>query len=397
MSKKRKHRPLATQVSKLLTFWIPVRAWRQRARKRLVAGSRYWKVRRVQNRLLDKKVRATERLVVFLVPQRSTMSGGVYSIFSIARHSRSFRHLHGAEVLVMTYPNREKMTYIHQPNFDNTERVFRFEQLLKFTRLKSLTLHIPEYLSADFANHLTPDCIGFLQALPDFHINILNQNIKLMPEPHQLDALRALGHRLTQTNAHHRYANQAVADRYNMPALLLPAYTDLSMYQSADFDEKRDLVIYSPDPHPDKADILAAIGKALPDYELREIRGIPFGEYMDLATQARFAITFGEGYDGYLTQPIKQGGISFAVYNDDFFPTNAYLAYPNIFSSYDEMRKNIVAVMKDLLAKPDEYRELNAALKDAIHSLYSYDDYLDRIRRFYDGDYDFSPRPADGA
>lgn len=392
MSRTKKHRPFVTQLAKLLTFWIPVRAWRQRARKALVLGNPYRKVHRAQDRLLDRALLDSERLVVFLVPERTTMSGGVHSIFSIARHSRSFRHLHGAEVLVMTYPNREQMTYIHQPNFENAERVLRFEQLLKFTRLKSLILHIPEYLSADFVNQLTPACIGFLRAQPDLHINILNQNIKLMPEAHRLDALRALGRRLTQTSAHHRYATQAMADQFNMPTLLLPAYTDMTTYRPTDFDGKRDLVIYSPDAHPDKADILAAIGKALPEYELREIRGIPFGEYMTLATQARFSITFGEGYDGYLTQPIKLGGISFAVYNDDFFPTDAYLAYPNIFSGYDDMRNGIVAVMTSLIESPEEYRRLNTALTNAIYSLYGFDTYLDCIARFYQGRFDHTPR-----
>lgn len=382
------------ELAKLLTFWIPVSTWRKRARKALVVGNPYRKVHRAQDRLLDRKLLASERLVIFLVPERTTMSGGVHSIFSIARHSRSFQQLHGAEVIVMTYPNRERQTYVHQPNFENAETVFRFEQLLRFTSLKSLILHIPEYLSADFVSQLTVDHLSYLRRLPDFQINILNQNIKLMPEAHQLNELRALAQHLTQTTAHHRYATQAVADQFNMPTLLLPAYTDLSMYRPTEFEDKRDLVIYSPDAHPAKADILAAIGKALPRYELREIRGIPFSEYMTLATQARFAITFGEGFDGYLAQPIRQGGVSFAVYNEDFFPSEEYLAYPNIFSSYEEMQNNIVAVMKDLLTNPDEYRDLSAALKRASDNLYSYDAYLASIAHFYEGRFDFTPQAA---
>ena len=71
-----------------------------------------------------------------------------------------------------------------------------------------MILHIPEYYADDFYNDLTEKDIEFLKSIKKLHINIMNQNIELMPEPEKLKDLYKLTNNITQTIAHDRYATQ---------------------------------------------------------------------------------------------------------------------------------------------------------------------------------------------
>ena len=102
-----------------------------------------------------------------------------------------------------------------------------------------------------------------------------------MPEAGQFVRLRELADELTQSVAHHAYFSQAFADKYDLPTLLLPAYTDLSAYTPSTYGDKEKLIIYSPDDAPHKERCLELIRKWHPEYELLEIRDITFDQYMN--------------------------------------------------------------------------------------------------------------------
>lgn len=333
-----------------------------------------------------------DRLMVILVPEHNSMSGGIFSMFSIATHLRRIRRLHGHEVLVMTRPQRANLTYFRNTNFVNSENVHRFQQLQLCTKLRELYLHVPEYAAGGFLDDLSPADLARLKGVERLRINILNQNVKLMPEPDALAGLRSLTDELSQSVAHHAYFSQDEADRYRLPTLLLPAYTDLSHYAPSGFADKERLIIYSPDDAPHKEACLATIRRSMPDFELVEIRDIAFDHFMDLATRCMFSITFGEGFDGYLAQPIHQGGIGFATFEKEFFPSEHFLDYENIFAGPDDMVAGICARMRALAADPDRYAALNRRWVAEYDKLYSYDDYRERIRRLAMGEFDFHPR-----
>lgn len=333
-----------------------------------------------------------EKLLVILVPEHNAMSGGIFSMFSIASHLRRMRRLHGHEVLVMTRPQKSLLTYFRNTNFVNSENVYRFQQLQLCTKMKELYLHVPEYLAGGFLDDLSPDDTALLKGVGRLRINILNQNVKLMPEPAALEGLRSLTAELSQSVAHHAYFSQEEADRYRLPTLLLPAYTDLSHYAPSGFADKERLIIYSPDDAPHKEACLSAIRRTMPDFELVEIRDITFDQFMDLATRCMFSITFGEGFDGYLAQPIHQGGIGFATFEKEFFPSEHFLDYENIFAGPDDMIGGICARMRALAGDPERYADLNRRWVGEYDKLYSYDDYRERVRRLAMGEFDFHPR-----
>lgn len=318
------------------------------------------------------------------------MSGGIYSFFSIVEQMRRLRREHGYDIITMTRPNPFEETYFRNTNFRNSENVYRFSQLQLCLAAEEIYIQVPEYAAATFCEDISGAVRAYLSRRK-VKINILNQNVQLMPERDEFKSIYKLTSDVTQSVAHHAYFSQAYADRYRLPTLLLPAYTDLSQYPSCGFAQKEKLIIYSLDEAKHKSACLQKIRVAFPDFELIEIKGIPFDKFMDLATRCTFSITFGEGFDGYLAQPIIQGGIGFAVYNDEFFPSRHFLEYKNIFSSADEMVSRICEVMRELLADPEAYTALNASFAAEYDRLYSVNEYVTQIRKLTLGQFEIFP------
>ncbi len=335
----------------------------------------------MQDMTFPKALLTAQKIMVFLVPERNEMGGGIYSIFSIANQMRRLKNHHGYEVVVMTLPTPQRLSYFRNTNFRNSEDVYRFEQLLLCKCAKEIYLHIPEYAAAFFAGVLSAEERQYLSGREAFYVNVLNQNIRLMPEAEHFSGLREIAGALSQSVAHHAYFNQEVADKYALPTLLLPAYTDLSEYPPSGFSDKEKLIIYSPDAAPHKQKCLQQISQNLPDFKLIEIRGITFDQFMDYATRCMFSISFGEGFDGYLHTPTMQGGIGFSVYNDAFFPSPRFRKYHNIFLNEDQMLHDICARMQHLSTDEKTYKRLNNQFKEEYKKLYSHNEYINQIRK----------------
>lgn len=337
-----------------------------------------------------------EDIMVIVIPEHNEMSGGIYSFFSIAKAAYALRHKHDYRVLLMTWPNLHDETYLRQKNFRNSEDVFRFTQISRCRSAKTIYLHIPEYMTSSFVSRLDDDTYNYLASRERLYINILNQKIDIMPDKEAFTDLRALADELTQSVAHHAYFGQKFSAYYDTPMLLLPAYTDLSEYPPIPFAEKDKLIIYSPDDSPCRGEVLDALAKQLPEYVLQEIRGITFDRYMDLATRCRFSITFGEGFDGYLAQPIHQGGVSFAVYNDEFFPSKELVNFYNIFHSCESMVSDIVDRIRTLERDPELYRLTNMAMINVYDKLYSKEDYMQRVEMLINRQFEIYPLSLSG-
>jgi hypothetical protein len=332
-----------------------------------------------------------KKLLIIVVPEHNEMSGGIYSFFSIARTAYKLRRKHGYRTLVMTRPNRLGVTYIRQRHFRNAEDVYRFEQIVRCKKVDDLYIFLPEYASSNFVSNLSPEVIVYLQGIKNLFINILNQKNDIMPSREDFSELFSLTRNVSVSVAHHGYFGQKFCDQYGIPMFLLPAYTDLSEYDPSGFEEKEPLIIYSPDPSPHRDRLLRHMTTELPEYRLREVRGITFDDYMDLATRARFSLTFGEGFDGYLAQPIYQGGVGFAVFNSEFFPSSDLKTYYNIFKTEEDMLDNIVNRIRNLEANKHLYEETNRKMMNVYTELYSRADYIRRVEQLISRQFELFP------
>ncbi|MCS0503139.1 hypothetical protein [Ancylobacter mangrovi] len=353
-------------------------------------GSRI--IRQLQDATFPAHIENAKALCVFLVPEHTGMGGGVLSLFTIAGAVGRLRRNHGYEVVLMTRPNRSDLTITRHDKFRNSEDVFRFSQLLRCQSVERLYIHMPEYMVSGFMTQVTDELRDYLASRQHLFINITNQNIQMMPRREELEDLRVLADELTQSVAHPASFTQQTADFYNLPTLLLPAYVDLSGYEPIDVSDKEKLIIYSPDPAPYREAVLAALKEALPDYRFVEIFKITFDTFMDLASRCMFSISFGEGFDGYIAQPICQGGIGFAVYNETFFHSETLKDLPVIFADPEDMIANIVARIRDFEADEEMYRQVNQDLKALHDSLYKRADYIKRVGQLMRREFDLLPQ-----
>lgn len=334
-------------------------------------------------------MKKANRLIVFIVPQKKVVNGGVMSIFSQCKEARKFYDIHKAEAIVCTYPGFG--TYGKNDLFENDERVYSFDEVISdWPHLKELILHIPECGIVLVNEALQRKYHDYIQNIPEVSINVMTQNIDLLPSPAEFAELFTITPRITQTTAHSRYATQELSDTFQTPVHHLSVYVDGSQYKALSFAEKENLIIYSPDNHPKKEAILTSLA-SLDGFKLKEIKGLTFREYKDVTANAKFCITFGEGFDGYFVESFLSGSIGFAVYNERFFPNKAFASLPSVFDNYASMEKNLVKTILQLneAALFSKWSSEGAA---KIEELYKYEIYIKKMKAFYDKKYDFTPR-----
>ncbi len=332
-----------------------------------------------------------QNLIIFFVPPQKIVNGGILSIFSQAMEARRFKNLHRSTVLVCTYPDNE--TYGRNDLFDNDERVYSFDQVItKWRHPRRVLFHIPETAVIRVSQVLQKKYSSYLGSIGQIHVNVMAQNINLMPSPASFADLFRITTKITQTTAHDKYTTQELSNNYQTPVHHLSVFVDKSQYKRSSYKEKENLILYSPDKHPDKEKVLATL-KSLKDFEVREIKDLTYNEYKDRIRRAKFCITFGEGYDGYLVESYLSGSIGVAVFNEKFFPNKDFLSLPSIFKSYDSMKSKLVQTIK-WLDNEQAYASCVTAGAVIVEKIQSYDRYIQKMKKFYLEKYDFWPEPG---
>lgn len=347
-----------------------------------------WEKLRVTGTII---VGMSKKIIVFLIPPDKIVNGGVLSIFSICKESRALKNIHGSEVVLATYPGYE--TYRKNDLFKNDETIYSFDEIVKRGIPSSLILNVPEYASLDVFLRLKKEYLPYIQAVPNLHINIMHQNILLMQKPHEVANWFAFTPRVTQTTAHNKYTTQGIADRYNLPTRHLSTFVDAQQYQWTPYAKKKKIIALSPDITDKREHIVAKIEKALPDYETVTIRNMSYEQYKKFISSVKYIITFGEGFDGYYVEGFFTGGVTFAVYNDEFFPDKEFGTFGNTFPSYQAMLDGVAKKIQALDKNRKQYEKINKDNLDKINQLYNFANYQANVKKFYLGEFSFIPKP----
>jgi hypothetical protein len=122
-----------------------------------------------------------------------------------------------------------------------------------------------------------------------------------------------------------------------------------------------------------------------PDLKIQVIQNLSYEEYKEVISRAKWALTFGEGLDGYFVEPIFSGSISFSVFNSSFFTYD----FKCLQTIYDDYRVLIDKMWTDInsLDNPDEYARYQSKQFALCAKYYKYDEYLTNLKAFYNGDY----------
>jgi hypothetical protein len=351
-------------------------------------------IRKKQNHLLTQNYdSAITRLIVFLVPGsdwatgRDKISGGVLSIASLYGETRAIESVHQSKLIMCTFPLDHLL--LRHTNFENDIDVYRFSQLqVYFRNLKELTLHIPEFLVEHFGHSTSSADKHFLKSIPSLQINILNQNIKLMPSREVIDSLRSFAQNITVTTAHKKYCTPALREAYGVPLHFFSTFASPEGYVFGSYAQKENLLLLSPDDAEKNREVIELLKGEIPDLQTRVINGLTYDAYKELIGRAKWSITFGEGLDFYFIEPVFSGAVSFAIYNEDFF-TPDFKEIKTVYSSYAELKERLVA---DLAALDNEhqYGALQQQQFLLCSKYYSKEQYRKNIATFYNRQYTFA-------
>ena len=346
------------------------------------------RIRRQQDALLPRLYSpTTKRLIVFLMPSttlgKSFIGGGTLSIVSLCEQAALRKDIHQADVIMCTFPGYPPLVKCDW--FENDRWIFRFEQLRPFFHnVDWLMLHIPEFVSDKIAETISPEDKAWLRGLSTFQINVLNQNIKMMPPPDKLVSLQELATKMTMTTAHKKYCNPAERSRFGIP--LHHFSSTKSKYDFRDYPRKENLLIYSPDIHPMKERVIQELA-SIPNLELVEIRNMSYEKYKETISRAKWAVTFGEGLDGYFAESINSGAVAFAVYNSEFF-TPEYQPLRTLYPSYEAMVERIAGDIRQL-DDANDYTAYQKEQFDILGKNYQQEEYLENVAKFYREEYTY--------
>jgi hypothetical protein len=323
------------------------------------------------------------RLIVFLTPGFDGPSGGVMSIAAIYRETQALQKLHGAKVAMCTIPGEPPL--LKYTWFKNDNYLLDFEQLLdRCRKLDHLLIHIPEYA----VNHVS-DWLGShwstLKAVEEIHLNVLVQNIDLV-QGQDLTALKRFG-KVTGTTAHEGYTNAATREALGVSLHRLSCCNGPELYNPTGYANKKPVLMVSHDEHPLKETVLLRIKEALPSLRIQVIQNLLYEDYCDVAYNTKWSLTFGEGLDGYFSDPVFSGGVAFAVFNDRYF-TPAFAKLETVYPSWDVLMEKITTDLQRL-DEPVAYERCWREAWNLLSSLYSTERFRENLRSFYRGEYTF--------
>lgn len=374
----------------IITKKIPMKIKRilrksQRQCNNLIHYKKRKKIILNQKKILSNYDCNTNKLIVFVVPDIDIVNGGIMSIVSIYKETLKLKNIHESEVLLCTFPSDQVLG--RYTKFKNDANIFSYNIVLKlFKNVEYLMIHMPEIYVNRYCELERKTQKNFSK-LKSIHLNILNQNILLMPDTVSINKIKEKVDVLTCTTAHDRYSNLQNRNLWGLPLHKLSTFVNPQNYLRKKFDEKENIIVISPDENRYKTMILNMISERLTGITTIVIQNMPYDDYKFLIGKAKWALTFGEGMDGYFIETIMSGGIGIAVYNEDFF-TCEFKDCDMVYDSYENMFDNIV---NDILKSNNNisFPVIQEKQFNLVDKLYNYDNYVDNVKRFYLGQYDF--------
>lgn len=349
-----------------------------------ISRLKYRKIQKVQKQILKTYSPTEKKIIVFFTPGKDIINGGLLSIASLYEETRKLREIHKAETFLCSLPGEPSL--LKYTKFKNNNDILNFFQILKYFKIEDLQLHIPEYAITYFPRYFSRKDILILKKIPNIKINVLLQNIDLMPKIESFKELSKLG-KLTCTTAHQNYSTIEQRNKLGCPLHKLSTYVSPEQYNAKKYSEKEELMIVSPDPYPRKEEILNLISTVLPQLKIQVIKGLTYEEYKETISRAKWALTFGEGLDGYFIETIFSGGISFSVYNKNFF-TEDFKSLRTVYDNYDQLSNNI---SKDIFELDREKTYYNYQKKqfELCCKRYNYKEYQKNLEAFYKEQYTY--------
>ncbi len=348
------------------------------------------KIRKYQSELLKENYNPnTKKLIIFLTSGYDMVNGGILSISSMYEETIKLKEIHGAETIKCIVPGEPLI--LKYTKFKNQDYIYNFTEILSFFgNLDSLIIHIPEYACRFTFDKISKEEYSILDKIKDLHINILMQNIDVAND--QLNKIKGLKQKfnnITGTMAHENYTNLENRQKFGFPIHKFSTYVSPEQYHFKTYIEKENILIVSQpeDEHPSRTKVLKLLRNEFPEMEIKVIENITYDEFKKVISKSKWALTFGEGLDGYFIEPIFSGAIAFSVFNSRFF-TKDFKSLETVYNDYEELIKKMPMDLKRL--DSEKYYKLYQEQEfERCSKYYDYNEYIENLKLFYQGEYTY--------
>ena len=254
------------------------------------------------------------KVIIFLIPYSNVINGGHLSFSTLINIFKNKKYIHDCDVIASYLFLNNNINHTHFTEFNSNVFIQDLRTIFShFNNFEELTIHIPESYIHFLVNEIqTPSypkyIIEKINNAKKLTINILNQNDEYMDDIKYLDWIKEnITPNLTMTMAHKQYTSLEKRTKYDMPIHHLSAWLNNEPYILKSFNEKENIIIISPDKFREnskltKVEFIQYLKKELPDFKIIEIKNFTYEEYKNIIQKAKFAITFGEGLDGYFIE-----------------------------------------------------------------------------------------------
>ncbi|MCE5213551.1 MAG: hypothetical protein LLF83_02385 [Methanobacterium sp.] len=346
------------------------------------------KIKANQEKLLEKNYNKKNNiLIIVLTSGYDMVHGGILSISSIYEETKKIGETYGAQTVLCSLPGEPLL--LKYTKFKNKNYIFNFPLLLSyFNDLDCLIIHIPEYACGQFLKKISDKEYSILDNIDNLHINIMIQNIDVFNDNFiEIQKLKKRFPEVTGTTAHQNYSNIKNRQKFGFPLHKLSTYVSPDQYDYKNYSNKEELIIVSNDKHPQRSEVLKMLQKKLPHLKIKIIKDMTYDEFKNIISKAKWALTFGEGLDGYFIEPIFSGAISFSVYNHRFF-TKDFESLDTVYENYDELIKKMPSDLKRLDNK-SAYENYQKQQFNLCSKYYDHKEYIENLKLFYKGDYTY--------
>ena len=380
------------------TSKLPASSLARKTHRRVNSPSHYSEAERSDPKYFESLRESDTLWIFFNVADNKALSGGMLSINRLVDLAVESAIGRGNTAVAVS----------GVPVSENAVKYTRFEQRLPMVHIAwiaqntnpmKVTVFLPEVFAVEMIEDVLRDNAlrYWFKSRSDLEIVVLNQNNELMPAPEIFNPpTQHLTKSIKITTAHPRYCTEALAIKFGLPVKqLTPVLPDVIQRP---FAERKSIFLVSPDSLDDSYSgltneaIISEIQALLPEFIIIIVQDMTLTEYLELVSQAMFSITFGEGMDGYFIEPILSKGLSFAVYNDIFFPKH-FVNAPTVAKSWPDLLKLIKDDVPKYLVDPDLYNRTSGHLGDLLRRTYSREISKKNFLDLMDGVVDFLPSP----
>jgi len=299
--------------------------------------------------------------IIFIVPNADIINGGIMSILNM--HCIATDIFPQKEVYLAV--SNKHQTILRFSKLKSNVKIINFNWFAKdWIKNSNLLIHVWEKGTIDFLSNM--ESLNLLGLFKNVTLNILNQNQDLMPSSKDIYKYTKFIGKITMTLAYK--ANEELEYPYlSMKPKHVGAWYDEYKPELVPYRLKKNICIISPDIHPSKERIVKKL-ESIGIYCYQKYP-IPFSKFVELQKEAKWTISFGEGWDGYSAGQFRNGGIGFGVYQLNF--AKKYFNYDNLphflFKSYDDLEREIL----NRIAEYDNEDTFESTNKNIVKIMYS--------------------------